>query len=265
MSAELRWPYSVLGVDGGADRGAVRKAYARQLKQIDQAQDPEGFQALRKAYEAALARLDRAKPAAPPKPQLASAPPMPAPEPASDIATIPRPPKTESPPQHAPVMAPSDADVLLARVTTFKDGEADITRLSKILDAPALSDPLLADAVEREIYQFLQTSISHNSNGQPCFNLRMSHGAIHRPPASGPMPNLLKKLDHTFGWQSDQVRMRARFGGYDRFLLAAMAYEPGGVKHSTKTVQKRRSWIWTALWIFLVIKAFVGLGGVLGN
>ncbi|WP_068082491.1 hypothetical protein [Polycladidibacter stylochi] len=52
---ELGWPYEPLGfTELPQDKKAIKRAYARLLKTIDQATEPQAFQELRNAYEYAL-------------------------------------------------------------------------------------------------------------------------------------------------------------------------------------------------------------------
>ncbi|UPG90753.1 hypothetical protein L2Y96_02975 [Luteibacter aegosomaticola] len=52
------WHLEALGLPAHADAVAVRRAYATRLRQIDPAEDPASFQALRDAYQAALTWCD---------------------------------------------------------------------------------------------------------------------------------------------------------------------------------------------------------------
>ncbi|WP_194867951.1 J domain-containing protein [Pseudoalteromonas sp. PPB1] len=51
-------PWEVLGIDPSADKKAIKRAYTSKLKLCKPDEDPEGFQQLRAAYDAALAHLE---------------------------------------------------------------------------------------------------------------------------------------------------------------------------------------------------------------
>jgi len=50
----MQWVFETLGIDKQADASAVRKAYAKAIKQCDQATEADRFQRIRQAYEFAL-------------------------------------------------------------------------------------------------------------------------------------------------------------------------------------------------------------------
>ena len=49
----MSWPWDALGLDGPAELGEIRRAYAEKLKTTRPEEDPEGFQRLHSAYQSA--------------------------------------------------------------------------------------------------------------------------------------------------------------------------------------------------------------------
>jgi hypothetical protein len=94
MEMEQPWYWAVLELDAGSDERAVKRAYARQLKNTRPDEDADAFQRLRMAYEYALGELRQGA--------AAPAPAAPAPAPAASPVALEKIPV--SPP--APVVLP---------------------------------------------------------------------------------------------------------------------------------------------------------------
>lgn len=66
----MSWPWSELGLSGPAQPEEIRHAYALRLKEVHPEEDPEGFQRLHRAYQAARRLARSSGRAAPTPPQM---------------------------------------------------------------------------------------------------------------------------------------------------------------------------------------------------
>jgi hypothetical protein len=216
MSARS-WPWDVLDLPQPPGTTAeVRRAYAKKLKTIDQAKDIAGFEALREAYEAALARIEyKARHVAQP---AAQSPPMQDVTFVPDIATDPPVTVPVLPPVQSAGIAASEApplsveDRLAARLQGLTERNILVSatdRARHILDEPDFQAPELDSQLRAGFADYLRSQLLFNHLNEPY---------LRHP---GVTADLLRALDARFHWVSDYSAFRRDFHG-DPHLLEAV-------------------------------------------
>lgn len=263
MSPEAKYPWSVLGLGKmPAEVKDIRRAYARALKQIDQANDIQGFTALRAAYENAVAiregrdtrnEQSRAREAAAqPKVQaqdqhIPPHPEAPMMEAAPDgIPALPAP----SAEQLAALARETAAQALLTALGTENLVQSGGARINQALDNPLSLDPEYADAVRFAVVQIIRSRFRQSEEGG------VLSAQIDK--------DTLLRLDQTYGWLTDFSNFRKDFH-YNNNLLDAMATRAyGSLKAPTPPpprpkTKAGRAWLWAKEHATALTLSYIGL------
>jgi len=220
MSARLPPGFHALGLVHDATRSDVRRAYAARLKQINPDIDRIAFEELRAAYEAALRFVEQARAATAPPEFTEDKPPAMPPGAEGAIREAHTARLEESADKTSQKATCAAIEALTARIRGEDADGNEVMRIFAVLRDPVLSDPLVARAVEHEIYRFFFERIGEAADHMPEFRFTQSDQPFFKADHDA-VGRLLRRLDRLFGWQSDGVRMAREFSGYDTFLVAA--------------------------------------------
>lgn len=233
--------FEVLGIDrpAQANRKSVRAAYAKRLKEIDPATDPQAFQDLRSAFEAALDIIDRQGAGTP---VITSARQVPA-DPSGRESKSENGPETgdgqgEMPPAPVTVTA---AELSLAELQCLRPGQNGVSKITRILNEDGFEDLELNSRLERELVRFLDRSLVMHPSGVPGFTSEIT-------------PGLLKAMAFRFDWLSD-YRGIEKNAARPELVSMAISFMIGA--EQTRQEHERAS---MALWDKVIaVAVFVGI------
>ncbi len=219
----LVWPWSVLDIsETAADKRVIKRAYARKLKQIDQATDLNEFQDLRQAYKTALSLCQISQQSAP-SPTPAPMSPVPAdlampsaPLPDVDPPELSEPPAVEYwlvdtplPPEEATPNDPVDwsrVDALCAEISSNSMVESKAEQLRRNFADPVFEDIAAKEVLERSVYNFVKGALVQDTEW-PHFWPVITNEVLHL-------------VDDHFAWNSDYISFRKRFGDSHNLVFA---------------------------------------------
>ncbi|WP_157738837.1 hypothetical protein [Labrenzia sp. VG12] len=216
-------------------RKQIRSAYAKRLKQIDPAEDPQGFQALRNALETALAFVD-GEGTGPAK--LDDVP-----SPLADPADGNKPGK-ETDRQAATTPAEpiiSAAELGLAELQCLRLGDNTVSTITRLLNDTAFDDLEMNKQLERELVLFLDRRLVMKKGGIPSFTSDIT-------------PGLMKAMAARFDWLTD-YRGIEKNAGRPELVSMAISFLIGA--EQTRQQHQREA---MALWDWIMgIAIFVGI------
>lgn len=206
-------PWATLGLEPGADIGAVRRAYAHRLKALDQQRDLAAFQALRQAYEHAL-ELCRSAP-----PVLQPAPPAPVAE-ASEGAAA------DAAPQ-------ADGTYAQARLPAHPPGSAaDPTAWNLAVHIASLCTPV--NFHPPAVRDFLATSAFDPLGRRAAVGALLADFVADGVTFS---PHAIVFLDREFGWSDVNLDPRDCPAVLDPKFQQRLAWAQSGSRPSTRQHQ----------------------------